>query len=118
MFIVDTWSRPNSQGRNEDEDIIQCSLVERYVACCIDKSLFDGVREIDLPETVKNDPVASECIQQVSEDWRCKGKNLTGDLAKLYSCRYKLSVYGGFTLDCFKIVHSMSVRSCLSPEMS
>ena len=67
----------NSQGRIEDEDILHYSLVEHYVACCIEEFFFDGVREIELLEAVKNYHVASECIEQVSEDWPCKGKNLT-----------------------------------------
>ena len=110
MFLADSLSRPNSANLS-DHDISSASLVEAYVNAVLSSSLDSNSLEEALTNAMRDDAVSMQCSDYIKGGWPKSAASLTGELANLYVCRDKLSVYNDLILYGSRIYIPIALRA-------
>ena len=97
MFIADYLSRPSSI-EFLDRDVIECRIVEMFVASCLNEMLQDGVQEEEIICEISKDPVCLDLIEFIRSDWPQEISCLDPELQRLYKVRDSLTTYGDIIL--------------------
>jgi transposase InsO family protein len=97
MFIADLLSRPTELG-STDECMLQCNVVECYVSASVTENERNSFREGELLRALESDCASCACLGYMSEGWPKSGKGLSGELHKLFTCKDRLTEYGGLIM--------------------
>ena len=94
IYIADSLSRPSEPC---ETSVYQCASVECFVDDYVEQNLLDDVREDELYQAIKTDEVALKILSFVEFGWPAK-KSLSGELAKLFGSKDRITVSRGLIL--------------------
>ena len=94
MYLADSLSRPSEPC---ETSVYQCASVECFVDDYVEQNLLDDVREDELYQAIKTDEVALKILSFVEFGWPAK-KSLSGELAKLFGSKDRITVSRGLIL--------------------
>ena len=97
MYIADYLSRPSSIGFL-DSDVVECRIVEKFVAACMNVMFSNGVQEEEIIRAISRDRVCLDLINFLRSDWPDDISSLDPELKRLYKVRDKLTTYGDIIL--------------------
>lgn len=99
MYIADALSRPVGSVSSDvgDKCKEQCDAVETFVAATISE-ICNDVRDDELINALRSDAVSIECVSYIINGWPNSGSSFTGEMAKLYANRDRLTVYGDMVM--------------------
>ena len=110
MYIADYLSRPSGNGF-QDNDFIECRIVEKFVATCINDIMPDSIQEEEIIREISRDPDCLDLIDYIQSEWPQDISSLNSELKRMFKVRDKLTTYGDVILYNSRLFIPKSLRS-------